>query len=58
MAGQPTRLTPTEFELLSILAERVGSVVSRAQLMDRVWGDAFVAVRGHWTCTWPDCVPS
>jgi DNA-binding response OmpR family regulator len=44
VAGQPIRLTPTEFELLGILAERPGSTVSRAQLMDRVWGDAFVAV--------------
>lgn len=44
VAGQPIQLTPTEFELLSILAERPGSVVSRAQLLDRVWGDAFVTV--------------
>ncbi|WP_327119097.1 response regulator transcription factor [Nocardia sp. NBC_01730] len=44
VAGNPIRLTPTEFELLSILAERAGSAVSRAQLMDHVWGDAFIAV--------------
>ena len=36
--GQPLQLTTTEFRLLETLAERVGEVVSRQQLLQRVWG--------------------
>ena len=38
--GQPLELTRYEYLLLSALAERPGHVLSRAQLMDRVWADA------------------
>ncbi|WP_420809096.1 winged helix-turn-helix domain-containing protein [Amycolatopsis suaedae] len=31
-------LTPKEFDLLAILARRVGVAVSRQQLMDEIWG--------------------
>lgn len=34
-------LTPTEFELLKVLAESPGRVYSRMQLLDRVQGDAY-----------------
>ena len=34
-------LTPTEFELLKVLAEAPGRVFSRLQLLDRVLGDAY-----------------
>lgn len=44
VAGRPVRLTRLEFELLRVLVEHPGTAVSRQQLMDRVWGDAFVAV--------------
>lgn len=44
VAGKPISLTPKEFELVEALVERPGSAVSRQQLMDRIWGDAFVAV--------------
>jgi DNA-binding response OmpR family regulator len=44
VAGVPISLTQKEFELVEALVERPGAAVSRQQLMDRIWGDAFVAV--------------
>ncbi|MBQ6433274.1 MAG: response regulator transcription factor [Bacteroidaceae bacterium] len=35
--GEPTALTPTEYELLSLLMEHGGKVLSRQQLLERVW---------------------
>ncbi len=37
-AGRPVSLGPKECRLLSILMERPGRVLSRAQLLDLVWG--------------------
>jgi DNA-binding response OmpR family regulator len=37
LRGVPVDLTPREFELLSYLASRVGSVVSRRELLTQVW---------------------
>jgi two-component system, OmpR family, catabolic regulation response regulator CreB len=39
-AGQPLELTRYEYLLLKTLIEHPGHVLSRAQLMDRVWCDA------------------
>ena len=39
-AGQPLELTRYEYLLLKTLVEHPGHVLSRAQLMDRVWCDA------------------
>ena len=36
--GDPVHLTPTEFDLLSVLAARPGAVLSRDQLLAEVWG--------------------
>ena len=36
--GQPVKLTPLEFKLLSALARRAGKVVTHAQLLNEVWG--------------------
>ncbi|MBB5916481.1 DNA-binding response OmpR family regulator [Nocardia transvalensis] len=44
VGGTPIALTAKEFELVEALVERPGAAVSRQQLMDRIWGDAFVAV--------------
>lgn len=44
VAGDRVRLTTKEFDLLAVLVENPGAAVSRQQLMDRLWGDAFVAV--------------
>ncbi|MET8307240.1 MULTISPECIES: response regulator transcription factor [unclassified Micromonospora] len=37
-AGQPVTVTRTEFRLLCELAEHAGRVLSRQQLLQRVWG--------------------
>jgi DNA-binding response OmpR family regulator len=37
LAGAPLDLTPREFDLLSYLASRVGSVVGRRELLTQVW---------------------
>ena len=42
-AGLPIPLTATEFELLALLARHAGSVVTREQILDALWGDAFLA---------------
>jgi two-component system OmpR family response regulator len=38
VAGEPLRLTHTEMKLLRYFAENEGSVVTRAQLLEHVWG--------------------
>jgi two-component system, OmpR family, response regulator MtrA len=35
---EPVELTPTEFRLLTELARHTGNVLSREQLLERVWG--------------------
>ena len=39
--GKTVDLTPTEFRLLAALMERPGAVLSREQLLEMAWGDAF-----------------
>ena len=39
--GQPLELTRVEFDLLNCLLGAKGRVFTRAQLIDRVWGDGF-----------------
>jgi DNA-binding response OmpR family regulator len=41
MKGQPIDLTPTEFNLLAVLASQPGRVFTRAQLLEAVHGVAF-----------------
>lgn len=40
-AGRPVRLSATEFRLLRYLMENAGRVVSKAQILDRVWREDF-----------------
>jgi DNA-binding response OmpR family regulator len=40
--GEPIPLTKTEFRLLCELADHPGQVISREQLLERVWGYAYV----------------
>jgi two-component system alkaline phosphatase synthesis response regulator PhoP len=40
-AGEPVRLTRTEFTLLAVLAQNPGQTFSRAQLLDRLHGVAY-----------------
>jgi DNA-binding response OmpR family regulator len=38
VGGEPVHLTPTEFDLLALLAARPGVVYTREQLLADVWG--------------------
>lgn len=38
IGGEPRRLTKTEFRVLCVLAERAGEIVSREELLEKVWG--------------------
>jgi two-component system alkaline phosphatase synthesis response regulator PhoP len=42
--GQPLRLTPSEFNLLTVLARRPGQTLTRQQLMDALYGGAVSSV--------------
>ena len=44
VSGKPVELTNKEFDVLAVLAAKVGSAVSRQQILDQVWGDAYLAV--------------
>jgi DNA-binding response OmpR family regulator len=44
VGGDPVGLTTKEFDVLAALAARAGTAVSREQLLDEVWGDAYHAV--------------
>ncbi len=44
LAGRELSLTAKEFDLLALLAQHAGSVVTREQILDSLWGDAFMAV--------------
>ncbi len=44
LAERELPLTAKEFDLLSLLAQHAGSVVTREQILDSLWGDAFMAV--------------
>lgn len=38
LAGEPVKLTPKEYQLLAILAQAGGRVVTHAQLLQAIWG--------------------
>ncbi|MFI0574934.1 response regulator transcription factor [Streptomyces tendae] len=42
--GAEAELTTKEFDVLAALARRAGTAVSREQVLDEVWGDAYHAV--------------
>ncbi|WP_418906611.1 response regulator transcription factor [Glutamicibacter endophyticus] len=44
LANRELKLTAKEYELLALLARHAGTVVTREQILDALWGDAFVAV--------------
>ncbi|MEV7523567.1 response regulator transcription factor [Streptomyces sp. NPDC091371] len=43
VAGGEIQLTRREFDVLALLAARPGEVHSREEILDRIWGDAFLA---------------
>lgn len=42
--GESINLTATEFAIVASLVESAGAAVSREEILDRVWGDAFSTV--------------
>ncbi|WP_399881053.1 response regulator transcription factor [Streptomyces sp. BBFR51] len=44
VGGTEVELTTKEFDVLAVLARRTGTAVSREQVLDEVWGDAYHAV--------------
>ncbi|WP_282085663.1 response regulator transcription factor [Streptomyces tendae] len=44
VGGAEVELTTKEFDVLAVLARRAGTAVSREQVLDEVWGDAYHAV--------------
>ena len=40
-AGEPVRLTPTEWHVVEVLARRPGHLVTRADLLHEVWGPGY-----------------
>jgi DNA-binding response OmpR family regulator len=45
--GETVHLSPTEFRLLSLLAERRGWVVSYDEILTKVWGPAYLGDRNN-----------
>ncbi|WP_030761834.1 response regulator transcription factor [Streptomyces sp. NRRL F-2664] len=43
VAGVDVRLTRREFDVLALLAARPDEVHTREEILDRIWGDAFLA---------------
>ncbi len=41
LAGKTVEVTPTEFDILSLLIQNVGKVVTQRQIMQKVWGTAY-----------------
>lgn len=41
VAGKEIELTPTEFEILSLLIQNAGKVVTQRQIIHKVWGTAY-----------------
>ncbi|MCX4672615.1 response regulator transcription factor [Streptomyces sp. NBC_01381] len=44
VAGRPVALTRREFDVLALLAREPGVVRAREEILDAVWGDAYLAV--------------
>lgn len=40
VAGKPLKLRPTSFEVLHLLVRRQGDLVSRDQIVAKIWGEA------------------
>lgn len=41
VGGHPVRLTPTEYDLIRLLARNEGKVLTHKQILTQVWGEAF-----------------
>ncbi len=47
VAGEPARLTPTEYALLDLLARNAGKIVTRDRILREVWGPAGEGEEGN-----------
>jgi len=56
-AGQEIILTPKEFKLLTLFAQREGKALTRDEILDKVWGYNSIAAIGVSTVVSPRCVP-
>jgi two-component system KDP operon response regulator KdpE len=41
LRGKPIHLTPTEYDILHYLAQRIGKVVGHRELLKAVWGEVY-----------------
>ena len=53
--GNARAARPKEFDLLWELLDHRGMVLTREQLLERVWGYTFVGTPARWTCTCASC---
>ena len=45
LAGEPIALTPTEFDILALLARNAGCVVTQRSILETVWGSEWAEDR-------------
>lgn len=45
--GEPVRLTPNEYRVLEVLAERPNETISHRELIARVWGPEYLSARHY-----------
>jgi two-component system response regulator RegX3 len=55
--GSGVQLPLKEFELLELLLRNAGRVLTRGQLIDRVWAPTTSVTPRPWTCTSSGCAP-
>lgn len=48
MRGQPVRLTPIEYELLKVMVQNAGRVLTHRYLMEQVWGGHLYEESSHY----------
>ncbi len=53
--GNAIRLTPTEWNVLEVLARNEGKLVGQRQLLQEVWGPAYETRPTTCGSTWPSC---
>jgi two-component system KDP operon response regulator KdpE len=48
LGGNRVKLTPTEYDLLKILASNAGKVITQRQLLQQVWGERYQESESHY----------
>lgn len=52
LGARTVHLEPRVMPLLACLAEQPGRVVSKSEILDRVWPETFVTEAVLWQCVW------